>query len=278
MKSLRLILMLLLSITTALMILQTTAAAKGGKGNPAAVVIDTILLIDPGEQGGEILAEISGGGFEGGEFPEVTLAGAPLDDVTVHSSQMLVARFIHGTGLGETPDGDHTITVTTGEDNKQTASATIRLGGEMIVSCISWFRSGPDDEHIHTEIHVEDENGEAVIGATVTWTAENDLDDPSLPDGVYQTNVSLTYDNDGHARELTTCPGEVSGSGVTGWFCCIGAGKWDNEPLPSRRACSPGLYTARIVDVVAPLFTNMTWRDDLSVMEESIRQDDTRFP
>jgi hypothetical protein len=282
MKSLRSIVIVLAWTICALMIVQTAAdAGKGGKGSEAAVNIDTILLIDPLPQGGNILAEISGGGFLGGEFLEVTMDGVALVIEPGASQEMLGVTI---PGVTSDDDGDHLIEVRTGEDNKHAASATIRLGGEMIVSCISWFRSGPDDEHVHTEVHVEDENGEAVIGAMVTWTAENDLDDPDLPDGVYQTNVSATYDNDGHAHELTTCPldengvPDVSGSGVTGWYCCIGAGKWDNEPPPGKRACSPGLYTARIVDVAAPLFTNMVWNEDLSVLEESITLEGTRFP
>jgi len=163
MSSLRSIFTLLLSMTTALMILQTTAAGagKGGKGIKAAVGIDTILLIDPPPQGGEILAEISGGGFLGGEFVEVTLSGDLLA-IEDPSATLLIATIPAGT-----PDGDHTITVRTGSASKQTASATIRLGGEMIVSCISWFKTGPADEHLHSEVHIEDENGEAVIGAIV---------------------------------------------------------------------------------------------------------------
>jgi hypothetical protein len=129
------------------------------------------------------------------------------------------------------------------------------LGGEMFVSCISWFISGPADEHIHTEVHVEDQNGDAVIGASVVWEAEN-------PSGViYQTNASVSRDIDGHASELITCPREVSGSGVTDWFCCIGAGKFDADGPPGKRACEAGTYTATIISVDAPLYTNMVWDD-----------------
>ena len=181
------------------------------------------------------------------------------------ASETLIIAKIHK----NTPDGDYTLTVRTGDQSKQTASTTIGLGGEMIVSCISWFRSGPQDEHVHTEVHVEDENGDAIIGAVVTWTAENDTV------GVYQTNVKDTKDVDGHAPELLTCPldenGEpdISGSGVTDWFCCIGAGKWDGE-IPGKRACDPGLYTARILDVTAPSQTNMVWNENASELESSI--------
>ncbi|MEE9471495.1 MAG: hypothetical protein V3W32_07210 [Gemmatimonadota bacterium] len=204
MKLLRPIVIVLAWTFSSLLIAQTAAAAgKGGKGPEAAVAIDIIRLTDL--QGGKILAEISGGGFLGGlkgaRSVEVILDDVTSLQVTVHSAELLSAKIPGGTS-----DGDHTITVRTGDDNKQTASATIRLGGEMFVSCISWFVSGPADEHVHTEVHVEDENGNAVIGASVIWEAE----DPS--GRVYQTNACPTNDNDGHAHELTTCPREVSGS------------------------------------------------------------------
>jgi hypothetical protein len=271
MKLLRPTLIVLAWAISMLMIAQTAAAesqGKGGKGKVAAVGIDTILLVDPLPQGGEILAEISGGGFLAGEFTQVLLDGAPIDHVVI-SEDMINADIPAGTA-----DGDHQITVRTGDDNKQSASATIRLGGEMIVSCISWFVSGPNDEHVHTEVHVEDENGVAVIDATVTWEATNQTSDEP-----YQTNVSVTYDNDGHAAG-ENCDNQVSGSGVTGWFCCIGAGKWDGEVPPGKRACSPGTYDARILDVTAPPFTNMVWdpENPANELDASYELIDTKFP
>ncbi|MBW2287050.1 MAG: hypothetical protein JRG90_04415 [Deltaproteobacteria bacterium] len=274
MKSLRPVVVVLTGAITGLLFFQTVAAGsqgKGGKGGDAAVGIDSIQLINPTVPARDITAEIGGGGFLGGEFVEVTLDGALLDH-SVISAEMIIATI-----PGSTAAGDHEIAVRAGDENKQSASATIRLGGEMIVSCISWFVSGPADEHLHTEVHVEDENGDAVIGATVTWEAGN-------VDGVYQTNVSATNDNDGHASELTTCPldenGEpaVSGSGVTDWFCCIGAGKWDNEVPPGKRACPAGEYTARVLDVTPPAFTNMTWDEKHSELEASTELVDPKFP
>ncbi len=253
------LLVLLLSMATVLTIVQTAAAGpgKGGKGGGAAVGIDSVLLINPNDPGDHFIrAEIAGGGFLGGDFVEVTLNGDALV-VTEESADMLVAVI-----STSTPDGDYTLTVRTGGTSKQTASTTIRLGGEMIVSCISWFRSGPADEHVHTEVHVEDENGNAVIGAMVTWTAANDTV------GVYQTNVSPTHDNDGHAGGAN-CDNPVSGSGVTDWFCCIGAGKWDGG-IPGKRACDEGLYTAAILDVAAPPATNMVWNERASELEATI--------
>jgi hypothetical protein len=249
--------MLLLSMTTVLMLAQS-AAAMGGQGPGAAVVIGSVLLINPNVPGDNfITAEIAGGGFLGGNFVEVTLNGGNPLALGAVSETTVIAK-IHK----NTPDGDYELTVRTGDQSKQTASTTIGLGGEMIVSCISWFRSGPADEHVHTEVHVEDENGDAVIGAIVTWTAENDTV------GVYQTNVSATSDNDGHAAGAN-CVNPVSGSGVTDWFCCIGAGKWDGN-IPGKRACDEGLYTARILDVAAPPQTNMVWNEKTSELEAAI--------
>ena len=201
MKSFRSKVIVLAWAIFALMIAQTATAArgdKGGNGNGgvgpgAAVGIEGVLLIN--QSNGDTLAEISGGGFLGGGGPWVT-----LDDGTILSVDEASATMILATIPKNTPDGDYILTVSVGDGNKQSAATSIGLGGEMIVSCISWFRSGPRDEHVHTEIHVEDENGNAIIGAIVTWTSENDVV------GVYQTNVSATHDNDGHASELLTCP------------------------------------------------------------------------
>lgn len=257
-------------ISVLVLVWTTAAAAKGGKGDPATVKIDIIRLLDPVPQGGEITAEISGGGFGSGDL-EVYYDEVLLDHTQL-GTQLLEATI----PAAEYSEGDHTITVRAGDKTKQTDTAAISLGGVMSVSCISWFVSGPADEHIHTEVHVEDENGDAVIGATVMWNARYaEGNDP------YQTNTSLTNDNDGHAAG-ENCPTDrngdpdVSGSGVTDWFCCIGAGKFDGEVPPGRRACSPGLYTARILELTAPDFTNMYW--DGVELETEYTLEDTKFP
>ncbi len=233
MKSLRSILIVLAWTVSVLMIAQTAGAGggKGPAGGTAAVAIDSVLLINPTHPSDRFTrAEIAGGGFLNGDFPMVTLDDGTMLDVVEVSETMIVANI-----PATTPDGDYTLTVSTGALSKQNASAAIRLGGTMSVVCIDWFRSGPRDEHVHTEVHVEDENGDAVIGAVVTWTAENDVV------GVYQTNISATHDNDGHA-DGQGCE-DPSGSGVTDWFCCIGAGKFDGG-IPGKRACDRGFYTA----------------------------------
>jgi hypothetical protein len=245
--------MLLLSVATVLLMAQTAEARKGGgrgnggQGETAAVGIESVLLTNLGS--GEVRAEISGGGFLNGTDPEVSLVGSVALDVIEVSETMIVANIPAGT-----QGGSYTLAVSTGEEAKNNATTTIGLGGTMTVACIDWFRSGPNDEHVHTEVHIEDENGNAVIGATVTWTAENES-------GVYQTNVSATGDVDGHANGAGCV--DPTGSGVTDWFCCIGAGKWDNDGPPGKRACDPGLYTAVILDVAAPPQTNMVW-DEVS--------------
>jgi len=188
----RSILTLMIAMITALAVAQTATAQRGGKGNGgkgggAAVGIEAVHLIN--QQSGDVLAEISGGGFLGGNSLSVT-----LDDGTVLSVDEATQTMILATIPKNTPDGDYDLTVSTGKPSKQNASAPISLGGTMTVACIDWFRSGPADEHVHTEVHIEDENGNAVIGAVVTWTAENDTF------GVYQTNVSPTQDIDGHAN------------------------------------------------------------------------------
>ncbi len=113
-------------MTTVLMLAQS-AAAMGGAGGESAVGIDIIRLTNV--QGGKILAEISGGGFLGGangaQSVEVILDDVTSLKATVHSAEMIDVKI-----PGGTPDGDHTITVRTGEDNKQTDTATIRLGGK----------------------------------------------------------------------------------------------------------------------------------------------------
>jgi len=267
MKLLRPIVIVLAWTFSALLIVQTAAASQGtgGKGKDAAVGISAIVLTNPSNPNGDIRAEISGGGFLTGDFVEVTLNGDVLgvDEV---SDDMIVTSI-----PGRTPDGDYDVTVRVGFDNKQSASETISLGGTMIVSCISWFVSGPADEHVHTEVHVEDEHGDPVIGAMVVWTAENDSD------GLYQTNASLTHDNDGHGAG-ENCVNPVSGSGVTDWFCCIGAGKWDNEVPPGKRACNEGTYTATVLSVSAPAFTNMDWDEKASEVEASYDLVDPKFP
>ena len=51
-----------------------------------------------------------------------------------------------------------------------------------------------------------------------------------------------------------------SGSGVTGWFCCIGAGKFDADgEIPGKRSCPVGEYTYEILSVSSPTGTTLVW-------------------
>jgi hypothetical protein len=248
MKLRRSILIVLASTISVLMVAESAVAGGGNgpNGAKAAVAIDGILLMN--QNNGSTLAEISGGGFLNGGPPAVT-----LDDGTVLAVDSVSETLILATIPQQTADGEYTVSVTTSAQSKGTADFAITLGGTMSVVCVDWFRSGPQDEHVHTEVHVEDEYGNAVVDAVVTWTSENDSF------GVYQTNVSPTLDNDGHA-DGQGCQ-NPSGSGVTGWFCCIGAGSFDGE-IPGKRACAPGRYTAEIISVTAPPSTNMEWDGD----------------
>ena len=238
-----------LALTMCMLMIAEMVFARAGrpKGQKAAVSITEVILTKLSD--GDTLVEISGGGFGNGLPPTVTLSdGSGGDGTSIDVLYWTISMIVANIDASQ-PDGEYTLAVSTGGLSKQNESTTISLGGTMTVDCIDWFRSGPLDEHVHTEVHVVDENGNAVIGAIVTWTASNDS-------GVYQTNTSATSDNDGHANGAGCF--EPSGSGVTDWFCCIGAGKWDGE-IPGKRACEQGTYTAEILSVTQPPATNMVW-------------------
>jgi len=224
-------------------LLISSAATAGGKGDTARLTIEGAILINLSK--GITRAEISGGGFLNGAPPVASLDGEIMLTVVETSSRMLVADI-----PSKTPGGDYSLMVSTGSAPKQSASIPISLGGTMSAVCVDWFRAGPADEHVHNEIHVEDEFGNPVVGAVVTWESMNDVV------GVYQTNVSVTGDRDGHV-DGQGCE-DPSGSGVTDWFCCIGAGKWDGG-IPGKRACDRGFYTVEILSITTPPATNMEW-------------------
>ena len=129
MKSLRSIVIVLAWTISVLMIAQTAAAGggKGPEGGTAAVAIDSVLLINPTHPSDRFTrAEIAGGGFLNGDFPVVTLTDEIILDVVEVSETIIVANI-----AATTPDGDYALAVTTGAQNKQTASTTISLGGTM---------------------------------------------------------------------------------------------------------------------------------------------------
>jgi hypothetical protein len=193
--------------------------------------------------------EIVGTQFDNGEELTVTFGGGSIDASLSGSTGTLVRAEIPA----NTPDGDYTITVSTGPGAKQNAEHGLTVAPlvEMSVTCIDWFITAGHGEHIHNELHVEDEFGDAVLGATVTYTNAWNGD-------VFQTNVSATTKTAGHNRG-EGCS-EPTGDGVTGWFCCIGAGKFDaGGEVPGKRSCPAGEYTAAIVSVEPPPGTTLVW-------------------
>ena len=119
MKTSRSIFVLLLAMVTVLVVAQTAAAQRGGKGNGgkgtvAAVGIEAVNLIN--QASGDILAEISGGGFLGGIGPSVS-----LDDGTALSVEEASRTMILATIPKATADGDYMLMVSTGDQSKQNA-------------------------------------------------------------------------------------------------------------------------------------------------------------
>jgi len=107
--------------------------------------------------------EVVGTNFDNGATPVVSLDGLPL---TVHGSS---ATEIQAELPGGTMDGDYTIVVRTGDGAKQNAEHTLTVAvlESMSVSCIDWFITAGHGEHIHNELHVEDEFGNAILGAQI---------------------------------------------------------------------------------------------------------------
>lgn len=125
----------------------------------------------------------------------------------------------------------------------------------MSVTCIDWFLGGGHQDHIHVELHVEDAAGNGVIGATVTFANSYDRHDGTEP-YVYQTPTSTTTKTDGKNHGAGCA--DPSGSGVTSWFCCIGAGKHDGE-TPGKRACPAGFYSTQVLSVTPPEGSDLVW-------------------
>jgi len=125
----------------------------------------------------------------------------------------------------------------------------------MSVACIDWFLTGGHQDHIHVEIHFEDEAGDPVVGAIVTFEASYDTHDGTGP-YVYQTNTSTTLDDAGKNKGEGCV--DPTGSGVTRWFCCTGAGKWNGE-IPGKRACPAGFFSAEVLSVTPTAGSNLVW-------------------
>lgn len=191
--------------------------------------------------------EIVGTQFDNGGTPVVTLDGNPIN-VSGSTATLIQAQL-----PGNTADGDYTIAVSTGEGNKQNAEHgfTVEPLVAMTVVCIDWFITGGVDQHIHNELHLEDEFGDAVLGAAITYTTAFDGE-------VFQTNPATTSKTAGHNRG-EGCS-EPAGEGVTGWYCCIGAGKFDaGGEIPGKRSCPAGEYHVEVLSVEPPPGTNLVW-------------------
>ena len=191
--------------------------------------------------------EVVGSQFDNGGPPVITLDGL---EITVHGSS---ATVIQAEIPGGTTDGDYTIAVSTGDGAKQSAEHTLTVSAlePMSVSCIDWFTTAGHGEHIHNELHVVDEFGQAVLGADVVYTTAfrtfEERDDGVAPT-VFQTNPTATSNTAGH-NHGEGCS-DPAGSGVTGWFCCIGAGKFDaGGEVPGKRSCPIGEYTYEILEL-----------------------------
>jgi hypothetical protein len=125
------------------------------------------------------------------------------------------------------------------------------------ITCVDWFLSGGHRDHIHIEFHVKDERGHGVPGAQVTFDASYDRMDGSEPFVYLQDTTTSTTKKVGRNKGRGCAPGTASPT-TTGWFCCIGAGKWDGE-IPGKRACPPGFYHAVVTSVVPPEGSDMVW-------------------
>lgn len=234
--------MLLAAMIPLLLLAQGTAAAPDG--NQAPLRISDVRFTDLNDA---TQIEIVGSNFDNGAMPAVTLDGNPIN-VSGSSAELIQAQL-----PGNTADGDYTIGVSTGSGTKENAEQVFTVAPlvAMSVPCIDWFITAGHGEHIHNELHVEDEDGFAVLGAEVTYTTSFDGD-------VFQTNVSATTKTAGHNHGAGCV--EPTGEGVTGWFCCIGAGKFDaGGEVPGKRSCPAGEYRVEILSVTSPPGTTLVW-------------------
>jgi hypothetical protein len=216
--------------------------AMGGKGGGASVVIDSVQFFDL--KGGKKRIEIMGGGFTNGASPTVTLDDA-IDLTVVDYSTTTISANVPP----NTSDGDYSLMVSTGGLSKQNAATPIHLGGTLSVVCLDWYLTTGVDQHIHVEGFVQDENGDAVIGAPVTLenTVNGDL---------YQLKTSTTFKYAGYSHG-ESCPLEVArASGATGQFCCIGNA---TDPPDDSSSCFPGLYESFVVSVEPPPGSDRRW-------------------
>ena len=232
------------TVAAAFLLLAPTANAMGGRGGGAAVVIDSVQFLDL--NGGRTRIEILGGGFTNGAPPRVTLDGE-VDLTVVDYSTMAISVNVPA----NVSEGDYSLMISTGDLSKQNAETPIHLGGTLSVVCLDWYLTTGEDNHIHVEGFVQDENGNSVEGARVTL--DNTVDGES-----YQIYNSTTFMYAGY-NHGESCPIEVAkASGATGQACCIGAAVDEGGNTGSRN-CPLGLYESLVLDVQAPAGSDRKW-------------------
>ncbi|MBW2275219.1 MAG: hypothetical protein JRG96_18285 [Deltaproteobacteria bacterium] len=220
-----------------------SAMAKGGKGGGAAVVIDSVQFVDL--PGGKKNIEILGGGLAGNDgLPLVTLDGVIELDVLEASATAISANVPKNT-----PDGDYSLMVSTGNLNKQNDALDIHLGGTISIVCIDWYLTTGPDNHIHVEGFLQDENGDPVIGAAVHWL--------SFVDGRQWYDYNTTTFKYAGYNHGESCPIEVAqASGATGQNCCIGSA---TDPPEDSRSCDSGFYEVEVISVQASPASDRKW-------------------
>lgn len=146
-------------------------------------------------------------------------------------------------------EGVYELSVSTGNGNKHNDDYLLELGGTMSVVCLDWYLTAGHEEHIHVEAFVQDQDGNAVVGAAVTLRNTVDTGEELRE---WQLKTSTTFDYLGY-NHGESCPLSVAkASGASGQFCCIGLGA--QEPF-----CPTGLYQSEVLSVEPPAGSNMVW-------------------
>jgi len=232
---------LAIAAASALLILAGPAMASG-KGTKAAMVIDAVQFKDL--QGSKKNIEILGAGFDNGAFPVVTLNGEiDLDVLSATAAEVSVNV------PANVPDGDYSLMISTGGTKKQNADFDIHLGGSIHIVCVAWYLTTGPDNHIHVEAFLQDENGDPVIGAAVSWE--------SFVDGRKWYDYSTTTFKYAGYNHGESCPISVAReSGATGQNCCVGNA---TDPPDDSRSCEPGWYEIDVISVTAPPGSDRVW-------------------
>jgi hypothetical protein len=145
--------------------------------------------------------------------------------------------------------GVYELSVSTGNGNKQNDDYLLELGGTMTVVCLDWYLTAGHEEHIHVEAFVQDQDGNAVVGAAVTLRNTVDTGEELRE---WQLKTSTTFDYLGY-NHGASCPlSEAKASGASGQFCCIGLGA--QEPF-----CPTGHYQSEVLSVEPPEGSNIAW-------------------